>query len=164
MAFHIRSITSPVTYRKPDPFGACSHLRAGRIHIAANLLQVQTHHPITCAPSTADKILFGAARRTEFLRGKNNASCRGDMAEKDHARARGDDIIEEIQYVAGLLDERGQRHFLDHDAIAFRLQLPRLFASRMLLVGHEHFVPRLQINSVARAHETGFHAALHNSR
>src|SRR5215471_12583287 len=70
------------------------------------------------------------------------------MAEEEYARARRDRVVEKIQNRGAVRYRAWQRDSFHHDAIAFGAEIPRMLAPGMLLVGDQHFVAGLQVNSV----------------
>ena len=70
------------------------------------------------------------------------------MAEEQDFGARGDVGVEEIQHLCRIDDWPGQRELLHYDAVALGAQIPRVLASGMLLIGHEHLIAGLQIDAV----------------
>src|SRR5579863_1739295 len=89
-----------------------------------------------------------AGESAELLRWQDDSRESRDVAEKEHACARGDGVAEEIQHLRRVFHGAGKRDLLHHDAIALSLQIPWMLASWMLLVGHEHFVARLHVDAV----------------
>ena len=74
------------------------------------------------------------------------------MADEQDARARRDCVIKQIHDLRGIFHGAGKRDLLDDDAVALGvalgLEIPGMFASGMLLVGHKDFVTRLHIDPI----------------
>src|SRR5207302_2271325 len=67
---------------------------AGRIHIAAELADVEPHHARDMRSVNRGKNSFGTSQRRELVgRQYDPGACR-DMAEENHARAGSDGVVE----------------------------------------------------------------------
>ena len=91
---------------------------------------------------------FAAGQGAEFLGGQHHSGEGGDVAEEQNSGARGDGVADQIQHLRGIFYRLRQRDLLHHDAVALGAQVPRVLASGMLLIGHQHFVAGLQIDAV----------------
>ena len=70
------------------------------------------------------------------------------MAEENHARARRDRILKKIQHLRRIRHRPAQGYFFYHDAITLGLEIPRVFAARVLLIGHQHFIAGFHVHAV----------------
>ena len=70
------------------------------------------------------------------------------MAEEQHTRPRRNRITDEIQHRRRVRHRLRQRDSLHYNPIPLCAQIPRVLASRMLLVGHQHFIARLHVQAV----------------
>src|ERR1017187_9252303 len=86
---HTRSITSSRTYKKPEPFGACSHLCGLAEYMSQPMSRMFNGIiPGTCAPSTADRIPFDRANADNSLAG-STVPVAVEMWLKNITRVRG---------------------------------------------------------------------------
>ena len=83
-------------------------VRARGIHVAAEVVNVQSHHAGDVRAIDGGENAFRAGERAEFFRGQNDAGERSDVAEEDDAGAWSDGIVEEIENLRGVFHRAGQ--------------------------------------------------------
>ena len=100
-------------------FGGLQPLvRAGRVHVAAEVVDVEAHHAGDVGAVDGGENIFGAGQGGDFFGGEDDAGESGDVAEEDDASARGDGVVEKIEDLRGVFDRARERDFFDHDAVA----------------------------------------------
>src|SRR6202521_2920311 len=139
----VSNIQKPTALRRLQPL-----VRAGGVHVASQLVYVQPHHSHNVRAVHRRENPLRTRQRAEFLGRQNHARNRGDVAEKQHARPRRDRIIDKIQRRRRIRHRLWQRDLFHHNPISFRAQVPGMLASRVLLVGHQHFVASLHVQPV----------------
>lgn len=88
------------------------------------------------------------AQRAKLTHGQHNAVFRGDVRHGDDPRAGRDRGGEALDDSISIIRRNRNRNLFDHDAVAFRPQIPAALRARMLLIGDQHLVARLQIQSI----------------
>ena len=86
------------------PLGACSHLCGlAEYMIAADVLNIQAHHAGHVRAVDGRENAFRAGQRAEFFGWQHDAGERGDVAEEHDTSAGSNGVIEEIEYLGGVL-------------------------------------------------------------
>ena len=100
-----------------------------------------------------------ARHGAERLDGEDDALARRDVRHGEHLRLRRHRRREGLDDLVRFLHRRRHRHFLHHHAVALLPDVPPRPAPRVLLVGDQHLVARLQVEPVG--HEVHRHRRVH---
>ena len=79
-------------------------VRAGGIHVAAEVVQVEAHHAGDVRAIDGGDDSFAAGEGAKFFGGQNDSGNGGDVAEEQNARARGNVGAEQIQNLIAIDD------------------------------------------------------------
>src|ERR1700747_3446342 len=80
--------------------------------------------------------------------GVQNARGAGEMGDGDELRARRDCLLEGAEQVARAAGGDCHWEALHYESIAARADLPRIVVRRMIMVGDQDLIPRLQIDAL----------------
>src|SRR6185369_7236255 len=104
---------------KAGAFGGLEpFVRAGRVHIAAEIVEIELHHARDVSAVDGGENAFRTSESAELFCGKNDARDRGDVTEENDAGARGHGFAEKIENHLRIGDGLGQSDFFYRDAVA----------------------------------------------